>query len=541
MRIGEYVESYTARKARASIKGLASMAPHNAQVERNGSELTVSIEDVVIGDTVILRAGDKIPVDGEVLGGYAVIDQSAITGESKPLEAGIGTSVYAASLVQSGNLKIRTEKVGNETTFGKVISLVEQTESQKADVQRFADRFSGYFLPVVLVIALLVYFIRQDTMAAVSVLVVACSCAFALATPIAMLASIGAGAKRGLLIKGGKYLELLDQAKVILIDKTGTLTFGKPEIVDIKLLESGFLIGGKVYHSESEYVTEILRLAASAERYSSHPFAHSFSKTARDRNLALFEPENSEYVPGIGVRANVDGYLVEVGNRRMFSGWDGSNADTRNRPENTPGGTNLYVGIDGKPKAVISLEDILRTEVPEAIESLFTQGIEHVEILTGDREETARDLVLQIESNLAPNRKIKYRAELLPQEKIEIVKEYQNKGYMVVMVGDGINDAPALAGSDVGIAMGAAGSDIAIEAAHVALLRDDWSLVPDVIRVSSRTMRVVRTNILFTGLYNLIGLSLAALGILPPVLAAAAQSLPDLGIMANSSRLLRQK
>ena len=205
------------------------------------------------------------------------------------------------------------------------------------------------------------------------------------------------------------------------------------------------------------------------------------------------------------------------------------------------GRTILYIGVDRKPIAAVILDDIMRDEVPAAIDSIFNQGFKHVSILTGDRDETARNLARQIELKLVNKRRIEYKAELLPQDKIEIVREYQNKGYVVVMVGDGINDAPALAGSDVGIAMGAAGSDIAIESADIALLRDDWSLVPDVIRVSSRTMRVVRTNIFFTGFYNLIGLSLAALGILPPVLAAAAQSLPDLGILVNSSRLLRQK
>ncbi|MFN2176143.1 MAG: heavy metal translocating P-type ATPase [Anaerolineales bacterium] len=541
MRVGDYVEGFTTQKTRASIKSLTSLAPQNANVERDGTEISISIEEVDIGDTVILRPGEKVPVDGEVLSGYAIIDQSAITGEPQPFEAGVGTSVYAASLVQSGSLKVRAEKVGSNTTFGKVISLVEQTESKKANIQRVADRFSAYFLPLVLTIAVIAYFISQDHMAAVSVLVVACSCAFALATPIAMLASIGAGAKRGLLIKGGKYLEILDQAKVMLIDKTGTLTFGRPEIIDVEVIGSDMRIGKTVYLSQAEYEEEALRLAASAERYSSHPFAKAFIKIARDKNLVLSEPEKSEYEPGLGLKAVVDGFQVEVGNPRMFLKRKGHIIFPEKHSMKDRGRTILYIGVDRKPIAAVILDDIMRDEVPAAIDSIFNQGFEHVSILTGDRDETARNLARQIELKLVNKRRIEYKAELLPQDKIEIVREYQNKGYVVVMVGDGINDAPALAGSDVGIAMGAAGSDIAIESADIALLRDDWSLVPDVIRVSSRTMRVVRTNIFFTGFYNLIGLSLAALGILPPVLAAAAQSLPDLGILVNSSRLLRQK
>ena len=538
MRIGDYVERFTTEKARQSVKGLVDMAPQKARVEREGGEFEIPVEQVEIGETVVLRPGDKIPVDGAVMSGYASIDQAAITGEAMPLEAGPGSEIYAASLVQSGSLKVRALQVGAGTTFGQVVKLVEEAETRKADVQRMADRFSGYFLPLVAVVALFTFIIRRDPMATVAVLVVACSCAFALATPIAMLASIGAGARRGIMIKGGKFIELLDQVQVLLIDKTGTLTFGKPEIVDIELLNYGIEAG----EDEDKVKLEVLRLAASAERFSEHPLAKALVYAASVKKIKLVEPQEFRSVAGFGVTANVDGKQIEVGRRRMFEIQNKFPEDLKEQLSIEDSERSLiYVGVDGVVAAVLAVADVMRAEVPSAMQDIFALGINEVKILTGDRQKAAADLVGQIKKDMSKVPVIKYSADLLPEDKIRIVKEYQADGYMVVMVGDGVNDAPALAQADVGIAMGAVGSDIAIEAAHVALMRDDWSLVPEVFRISHRTMRVVRINILFTGLYNLVGLSLAALGILPPVLAAAAQSIPDLGILANSSRLLRQK
>lgn len=537
MRVGDYIESYTTERARQSVKGLIEMAPRKAFVERGSQEIEIPVNQVGVGETVVLRPGDKIPVDGQVLSGYASVDQAPITGEPMPIEAGPGSTVYAAALVQSGSLRVRAWHVAGDTTFSRVVRMVEEAESQKSEIQRYADRFSGYFLPVVAAIAILTFLIRRDPMATVAVLVVACSCAFALATPIAMLASIGAGARRGLMIKGGKYIELLDEAKVLLIDKTGTLTLGKPEIADIKL--SAF--GHTMKESEEYARLEILRLTASAERFSEHPLAKALKNKANQNNLMLEEPSEFRSFTGIGVSAVVNGRLVEVGRREMFEGkqidpqqiFPGLEIDNSNN-------TFIYTSIDGQMAAVFTASDVMRSEVPAAIDRMYELGIEEIEILTGDHHQAAANLVSQIEAETNNSISLKYRANLLPEDKINIVKSYQTGEYRVVMVGDGVNDAPALAQADVGIAMGAAGSDIALEAAHIALLASDWSLVPEVFLIANKTMRVVRMNILFTGLYNLVGLTLAALGILPPVLAAAAQSLPDLGIMANSSRLLRQ-
>ena len=517
MRVGDYAEKFTLERARRSVKDLTAMVPQMARVERNGSEQEVPVGKVRIGETVIVRPGERIPVDGEVISGQATVDQATITGESMPVEVGPGAKVFAATFARLGSLCIRATHVGEDTTFGWVIKMVEEAEGHRADVQRIADKFSAYYLPVVIGIATLTFLIRHDPLVTAAVLVVACSCSFALATPIAMLASIGAGAKRGLLIKGGKYLESLARADVLLIDKTGTLTLGRPQITDIVPLNSV---------SEGE----VLALAASAERYSEHPLAEAVRVAATQRGLPLDEPEQFEAIPGLGVRAYVNGSVIAVGSRRMIPATSSLPGVSELEAQ---GKTLLFVTRDGEPVGVLAAADTLRPEVPPALTTLRALEVTQIELLTGDNERTA--------AALAESLGVQYRANLFPEDKIAIVKVYQAKGHTVVMVGDGVNDAPALAQADVGIAMGVAGTDVAIEAAHIALMRDDWTLVPHVFQIASRTMKVVKLNMAFTAVYNLAGLSLAALGFLPLIFAAAAQSLPDLGILANSSRLLRQK
>jgi Cu+-exporting ATPase len=540
MRVGDYVEQFTAERARRAVKDLGAMAPQTARVERQGVEAELPIGELLVGETVIVRPGENIPVDGKVIAGRATVNQATITGESMPVEAGPGTRVYAATLVQLGSLRVRTTQIGAETTFGKVIKLVEQAEMHRADVQRLADRFSAYYLPVVVGIAALTFLIRRDPLATAAVLVVACSCAFALATPIAMLASIGAGARKGLMIKGGKYLELLAQAEVLLIDKTGTLTLGKPEIIDVEVLQP-VLSSGFERQEEVDPSLALLRLAASAERYSEHPLAEAVRVAARKRNLSLEEPEDFVAIPGEGVQAVIEGRRVEVGGRRIFDALVQAQPEWLRRINEleSQGKTLLFVTQEGKLAGLLTAQDTMRIEVPQAIHDVRALGVNKIELLTGDNERSASALVQKL-SQESGEEVITYRANLLPEDKIAIVKDYQSKGLKVIMVGDGVNDAPALAQADVGIGMGVAGSDVAIEAAHVALMRDDWLLIPEVISIARRTMGVVRLNIGFTLVYNLVGLSLAAIGILPPILAAAAQSLPDLGILANSSRLLRQ-
>ena len=517
MRVGDYVENFTTESARRAVKELTSLAPQTARVERDGTEVEVPVTEVKVGETIIVRPGEKIAVDGEVLSGQATIDQSAITGESMPVEAANGTHVYAATIAKLGSLRIRTERIGTDTTFGRVVKRVEEAEAHRADVQQIADKFSAWYLPVVAVIAGLTFLFTRNPLSTAAVLLVACSCSFALATPVAMLASVGASAKRGLLIKGGKYLELLARADVLLVDKTGTLTLGQPQVTDVISLNG---------LSRSD----LLGLAASAERYSEHPLAEAVRVLAREENAALTEPEKFEAIPGRGVQAIINAQTIRVGNRRMIplAASLPITADLE-----AQGKTLLFIERDQELMGVLAASDTLRSEVPDALTEVRLLGIRHIELLTGDNERTA--------SALAEKLGVSYRANLLPEHKIDVVKEYQAKGHIVVMIGDGVNDAPALAQANVGIAMGVAGTDVAIEAAHIALMREDWNLVPDVLKIAKRTMNIVKTNLAFTTVYNLVGLSLAAVGILPPVLAAAAQSLPDIGIMGNSARLLKQK
>lgn len=516
MRISDFAGRFTNERARRAVKNLTAMAPQLARVERHGAEFEIPVREVEIGATVIVRPGEKIPVDGEVIAGQATVDQSTITGESMPVEVGPGAKVFAATLARFGSLRVGAIHVGPDSTFGRVVKMVEEAEVHRAEVQRWADRFSAYYLPVVLSIAALTLFIRHDVLATAAVLVVACSCSFALATPVAMLASIGASAKRGLLIKGGKYLESLARADVLLIDKTGTLTLGRPQITDIRSLNG----------MPEE---EVLALAASAERYSEHPLAEAVRLAAKERGVPIQEPDQFEAVPGLGVRARVNGSLIAVGSPRMIP-WAAALAGVAELE--AKGKTLLVVSCDEEPVGLLAAADTLRPEVPEAVAAVRSLGMNRIEVLTGDNQRTA--------AALAQLLGVHHRADLLPEDKIGIVKDYQAQGHTVVMVGDGVNDAPALAQADVGIAMGAAGTDVAIEAAHIALMRENWTLVPEVLRIARRTMQVVKLNIAFTALYNLVGLWLAAFGFLPLVLAAAAQSLPDLGILANSSRLLRQ-
>ena len=509
MRIGDYVENFTTESARRAVKELTSLAPQTARVERDGAEAEIPVSEVKLGETVIVRPGERIAVDGEVISGQATVDQSAITGESMPVEAASGTHVYAATIAKLGSLRIRAERIGTDTTFGRVVKMVEEAEAHRADVQRVADKFSAWYLPVVGVIAALTFLISRNPLATAAVLLVACSCSFALATPVAMLASVGASAKRGLLIKGGKYLELLAKADVLLVDKTGTLTLGRPQITDVISLNG---------LSRSD----LLGLAASAERYSEHPLAEAVRVLAREENATLVEPDNFEAIPGHGVQATINAQSIRVGNRRMIPAATSLpiSADLE-----AQGKSLLFMERNQELVGVFAASDTLRSEVPFALAQVRSLGIHQIELLTGDNERTA--------AALAEKLGVSYRANLLPENKIDVVKEYQAKGHVVVMIGDGVNDAPALAQANVGIAMGAAGTDVAIEAAHISLMREDWNLVPDVLKIAKRTMNIVKMNLAFTTVYNLVGLSLAAIGVLPPVLAAAAQSLPDIGIMGN--------
>jgi P-type Cu+ transporter len=514
MRVGDHVEGLTVRRSRRALRDLATLMPEMARVERDGTTVTVPAASLRTGDVVVVRPGERIPADGVVLDGRAAVEQAAITGESMPVEVGPGATVHAATLPRGGALRVEVTRTGDDATIGRILRMVGDAEANRAPVQRFADRFTAWYLPVVAGIALLTVVLRRDPLAAAAVLVVACSCAFAIATPVAMLASIGAAARRGLLIRGGAFVESLARADVLLLDKTGTLTLGRPVVRD-------------VVAADGAGAGEVLRLAASAEHDSEHPLAGAIREEATRRGVRFSRPERFEALEGAGVRAVVGGAEIIVGSARLV------HAGGQAVPDTLPdGGTVAWVSRDGTTVGRVVLTDELRPDAGAALAELRRLGIARIEMLTGDSAAAAAPVAAALG--------VDYRAGLLPDDKLRIVREHQAAGRTVVMIGDGVNDAPALAAADVGIVMGGTGTDLALEVAHVALLRDDWSLVPDAVRTARRTMRVVRGNFAFTGLYNVIGLSLAALGFLPPVLAAAAQSIPDLGILGNSARLFRR-
>jgi Cd2+/Zn2+-exporting ATPase/Cu+-exporting ATPase len=515
MRIGEEVERLTVEQARRAMRSLLALRPQRARVLRAGEEREVPVEAVQPGEVVVVRPGERIPVDGEVIEGHATVDPSALTGEAMPVEVGPGDRVWAASICQLGSLRVRATSVGADTTFGRILRLVEEAERSRPEVQRLADRVATWYLPVVATVGLLTLVLRRDPLAMAAVFAVACTCAFALATPVAMLAAIGAAARRGLLIKGGRFLEVLARVEVLLIDKTGTVTFGRPQVTDVIPLDG--------WREE-----EVLALAAAAERDSEHPLAEAVRALARERGVQVPAVETFEALPGIGVRAQIGGHTVTVG-RIKPDGEDRLQALAARLA--AEGKTVVAVRLDGRPIGLLTVQDTLRPEVRDVLQELQRLGIRRVELLTGDRPEAA--------AAVARSLGIPFRAGLLPEDKIAVVRAYQAQGRVVGMVGDGVNDAPALAQADVGIAMGS-GTDVALEAGHIVLLRDDWRLLPEAVRIARSTMDVIRWNFALATVYNGLGALLAALGILPPILAAAAQVVPDVGILLNSARLLRR-
>jgi Cd2+/Zn2+-exporting ATPase/Cu+-exporting ATPase len=480
-------------------------------------EIKVPVSELAPGDVIVTRPGEAIAVDGVVIEGHASVDEAAISGESIPVEKIVGKNVYSASILINGTLKIKATAVGEDSTFGQIIRLVEEAEANRGDVQRYADKFAAWYLPIVAGIALITYAIRRDPISAAAVMVVACSCSFSLATPVAMLAAIGNSAKDGLLFKGGKYVEELSSADTVLIDKTGTLTIGKPHITDIVTVKG-------------TPKKQLIFLCASAERYSEHPLADAVLEAAQNASVPLFDSDQFNNLPGRGVEAIINTDKISVLNKPLSI-----TSDLQDIANNliSEGKTLLFIHKNDMLIGLMAAEDTLREETKDALTELRSLGIDRIELISGDNEAAVK----KIADILA----IDYQSEMKPEEKIALVRQMQANGKRVVMVGDGINDAPALAQADIGIAMGHSGTQIASESAHIVLMREDWGLVPDAIKTARRTMRVVKTNILFTVIYNLAGLSLAAVGLLPPAIAAAMQSIPDIGIMANSARLLTRE
>ena len=532
--LGKYFEEIAKGKASDAIRKLMDLAPRTAHVLRDGREEEVAVELVQLEDLVIIRPGERVPVDGTIVEGFSAIDESMITGESIPVDKKIGDTAIGATVNKTGFLKIRATRVGADTTLSQIIKLVEDAQVARAPIQKLADRVSSVFVPAVVAIAtftFLAWYIPLGQSVAhallffIAVLIIACPCALGIATPAAIMVGTGKGAENGLLIKGGEYLEKAHKLTTVVFDKTGTLTKGKPSVTDVA-----------AFGSRSE--ADVLRLAASAEKGSEHPLGEAIVRAAAARGLPTEDPVDFEAIPGLGIRARIGGRPVLLGNRKLMAdaGVSIAGAEAVLQRFEADGKTAMILAEDATTTGVVAVADTLKDHSIEAVRALKAMGIEVI-MMTGDNRRTAEAIARQA----GVDRVI---AEVLPDQKEEKIKELQGAGKVVSMVGDGINDAPALAQSDVGIALGS-GTDVAMEAGGIVLIKDDLRDVVASIQLSRRTVQKIRQNLFWAFFYNaaLIPLAagvLAGLGIvLNPIIAGAAMGFSSVSVVMNSMTLRR--
>ncbi len=537
--LGQVMELRARSRTSAAIRALLDLSPRTARLlKADGSEQDVPLAQVQPGDRLRVRPGEKIPVDGVLLEGRSSIDESMITGESKPVEKSPESKVIGATINGAGSFIMRAERVGTETLLARIVQLVGQAQRSRAPIQRLADRVAKWFVPIVVAVAVITFFawllfgpqprLAHALVNAVAVLIIACPCALGLATPMAIMVGVGRGARAGVLIKNAEALEILEKVDTLVVDKTGTLTEGKPQ-----------LLGVTVSHDEAE-TAEALSLAASLERASEHPLASAIVQAAEKQGLSLSQPQDFKNIPGKGITGTVDGKEVAVGNAALMielGAFVRANTDFR---EANPGvGTTLCVAIDGKFIRTLSVADPLKPTTLNAIRDLKNQGI-RVVMLTGDNRATAENLAqtLGIEE---------FEAEVLPEGKLEIIRKLQGQGRVVAMAGDGVNDAPALAQADVGIAMGT-GTDVAMESGGITLVKGDLTGILRARNLSRATMRNIRQNLFFAFVYNAIGVPIAAGVLYPffglllsPIFAAAAMSFSSVSVITNALRLRNAK
>ncbi len=527
--LGKYLEAVAKGKTSEAIKKLMGLRAKTARVIRGGREEDIPMEDVVIGDIVVVRPGEKVPVDGEITEGRSAIDESMLTGESIPVEKNPGDMVIGATINKTGSFKFRATKVGRDTVLSQIVRMVEEAQGSKAPIQKMADRISGVFVPIVMVIALITlllwWLVGKDLNAgiinAVAVLVIACPCALGLATPTSVMVGTGKGAENGILIKGGEYLQRAHEIDALILDKTGTITKGEPELTDV--ISAGDL-------SEEE----VLRFAAITERGSEHPLGEAIVKGARERDIELAEASEFEAVPGHGVIAVIEGIRVLLGNRRLMQkeGIDLGDAEIDLSRLETEGKTAMLMAVAGKLAGLLAVADTVKGNSRKAVEELRGMGID-IYMITGDNKTTAEAIARQVGID-------NVLAEVLPEHKAEEVMKLIKAGKVTGMVGDGINDAPALAAADVGFAIGT-GTDVAMEAADITLMGGDLMGIALAIRLSRATMRNIKQNLFWAFAYNSVGIPFAAIGFLSPVLAGAAMAFSSVSVVSNALRLKRAK
>ncbi|SEK57323.1 Cu+-exporting ATPase [Carnobacterium iners] len=535
--LGNYFEAVSKGKTSEAIKKLMGLAPKTARVLRKDQETEVAIDEVQVGDVVVVRPGEKVPVDGIVLEGSTSIDESMLTGESMPVEKNPSDKVIGASINKNGSFQYRVTNVGKDTALSQIIKLVEDAQGSKAPIAKLADKISGVFVPIVIVLAIFAglawFFLGQESWIfaltiMISVLVIACPCALGLATPTAIMVGTGKGAENGVLIKSGGALETTHKIKTIVFDKTGTITEGKPKVTDI-LTVNGF----------SE--TNLLILAASAEKGSEHPLGEAIVNGAKERNLELRKTESFNAIPGLGIEVSIDGQHLLLGNKKLMDERQISLGNLAKSSDElaSQGKTPMYISKDGKIAGIIAVADTVKKNSLKAIEKLHRMGIE-VAMITGDNKRTAEAIAKQVGID-------RVLSEVLPEDKGNEVKKLQAEGKKVAMVGDGINDAPALAQADIGIAIGS-GTDVAMESADIVLMRSDLMDVPTAVELSKETIKNIRENLFWAFAYNILGIPVA-MGLLyifggpllSPVIAAAAMSFSSVSVLLNALRLKRFK
>lgn len=524
MLFGKVLEDFTAKRAVTALENLGKLTPAKACVLRDGKESDIPLDEVTVGDTVVTRPGETIAVDGIVISGQASVNQAPITGESVPVAKTKGSEVFSGTLNELGALEIRTTKVGRDTTLFRIKSLVQEAEANRAPVVRAADRYAKYFTPLILVLSGLVYLFTRSLTSALAVLIVACPCALVMATPIAVIAGVANGARRGILIKGGARLEAAGRVTAVALDKTGTITLGEPRVIKITPL-----------NGKSD--REVLKLAAVAEGLSEHPVARAVLAKAREMGLDVPRAEEFHVVPGHGVTARTDGLLISVGTEILLNQqgiYLPAHMKLAVGAMEEDGLTPLLVASSGTVSGIIGVADSVRPDVKAAIEKLRHSGLKKVIMLTGDSPEVAKNVSEAVGIS-------EWQARLLPTQKVAAVRQLQAEGYRVAMIGDGINDAPALAQADVGIAMGVTGTDVAMETSDIVLMQDDILMAAEAINLSRKTLRTIKQNLAFALVFNLIGIAAAGVGILNPVAAALFHNFGSVAVVINSARLVRTR
>jgi Zn2+/Cd2+-exporting ATPase len=517
---GEILEEYISGRANRAIEELIDAFPKNTLVLRDGVEVEVPVSEVKPGDVVVVKPGGIIPVDGVIAAGRATVNQSSVTGEPLPVEKAEGDDVLSGSIVELGSVRVETRVVGDDSTYGRIIAMVKEAEENQAPIVRLADRFAGYYIPIILLLGLVVYWFTRDPLRMAAVFIISCPCALTLATPMAVAASIGNSARKGILIRNGESLQKLADVDTVVLDKTGTLTLGRPEVAEVR----GF--GGATPHI-------VLALAAGAERHSEHPVAHAVMKKAEKEGIKPTECSEVETHPGLGLCVTHDNMRVTVGSEKLLrrEGIAIPEEAVAYLAEQRTNQSAILVARDKTLIGALTVSDTIRENVKEVIADARRSGAKRIVILTGDKKDVADEVAARAGID-------EVVADLLPAEKVAHIKRLKETG-KVLMVGDGINDAPALATADVGAAMGLTGTDIAIETAGITLANNRLEGVPKLLRIGRETMKNVKLNIAFALTVNAIGIILSAMGLVTPLTASIIHESNALLVMLNSLRLLR--